>query len=131
MRRLALTLILAPSLCVAAPRCPDPKSREATTGVDTITGGVVHDHKPVKFAQVRLYSLSGKAVWTGTTDKNGTFATGKMQPGEYRLEVGGWGSVEVQLNPEADKDPSFGGGTPAWSRFLFDNAGVSALASMN
>ena len=129
MRWPALTLMLAASLCFAAHRCPDARLRQATIGGDTITGGVVLHKKPLKFAQVRLDSSSGKTVWTGITDKNGRFATNKMPPGGYRLEVSGWGSTTVHLSPEVDK--GFGGQTPAWSLLLIDNACVTTIETLN
>jgi len=129
MRWPAITLILAASLCIAAPRCPDRRLRQATIGGDTITGGVVLHKKPLTFAQVRLYSSSGKTAWIGTTDKNGRFTTNKMPPGDYRLEVSGWGSTTVQLNPEVDK--GFGSQIPAWDLLLLDNACVGTTMILN
>ena len=67
--RLLLTLVLATTLCDAAPRCPDPRLRLAIIGGDTITGSVLIHKKPLKFAQVRLYFSSGTAAWSGRTDK--------------------------------------------------------------
>jgi len=101
--RFLLTLVLAPTLCNAAPRCPAARLRRATIGGDTITGGVLMHKKPLKFAQV-LFS-SGATAWNGRIDNNGSFATNKMPPGNYRLEVSGWGSTTVQLNPEVNKGP--------------------------
>jgi hypothetical protein len=97
MRCLVLTLILAASLCSAAPRCPDPRLRKAKIGGDVITGGVVLHKEPLKFVQVRLYSSSDKMPWRGKTDKNGRFVLNNMAPDEYRLEVSGWGATTVQL----------------------------------
>jgi hypothetical protein len=130
MRLQALTLILTASLCLAAPRCPDPRLRQATIGGEIITGGVTLHRKPVKFAKVQLYSSSGKTGWIGTTDKNGRFTTDKMAPGDYRLEVSGWGSTTVQLNPELDKG-GFSGQIPAWNLLLSDNACVDTMQIMN
>jgi len=84
----------------------------------------------VKFAKVRLYSSSGKTAWIGTTDKNGRFTTDKVPPGEYRLEVSGWGSTTVQLNPELDKG-GFSAQIPAWNLLLSDNACVDTMQIMN
>jgi len=129
MRWSALTVILATSLCVAAPRCPDPELRQATIGGDSITGGVLLHKEPLKFARVRLYSSSGKSGWIGTTDKNGRFIINKMPPGDYRLEVSGWGSATVHLNPEVDK--GHGGQIPAWGLLLGDNACVVTMEILN
>ena len=127
--RLLLTLVLATTLCNAAPRCPDPRLRLAIIGGDTITGGVLIHKKPLKFAQVRLYFSSGTTAWNGRTDKNGRFAINKMLPGVYRLEVSGWGSTAVQLKPELNKGPF--GQTPAWDLMLIDNACVATTEILN
>jgi hypothetical protein len=127
--RLLLTLVLATTLCDAAPRCPDPRLRLAIIGGDTITGSVLIHKKPLKFAQVRLYFSSGTAAWSGRTDKNGSFAINKMLPGVYRLEVSGWGTTLVQLKPELNKGPF--GQTPAWNLMLIDNACVAVTEILN
>lgn len=122
MRWRALALILAASLCDAAPRCPDPRWRQAKTCCETISGDVVLQQKPLTSAAVRVYSSLGKIAWTGATDSNGRFKTTKLPPGKYRLEVDGWGSTVVQLNPELDE--GFGGAVHIWSLILIDNACV-------
>jgi hypothetical protein len=127
--RLLLTLVLATTLCNAAPRCPDPRLRQAIIGGDTITGGVLIHKKSLKFAQVRLYVSSGTTAWNGRTDKNGRFAIDKMLPGVYRLEVSGWGSTTVQLKPELNKGPF--GQIPAWDLMLIDNACVATMEILN
>ena len=129
MRWSAFTLILATSLGFAASHCPDPRLRQAAIGGDTIRGGVLLHKKPLKFSRVRLYSSSGKTAWIGTTDKNGTFTTSRMPPGDYRLEVSGWGIATVQLSPELDKGT--GNQIPAWSLILIDNACVGTAMSEN
>jgi Carboxypeptidase regulatory-like domain len=103
--------------------------RQAVIGGDTISGAVLMHKKPLKFAQVRLYSSSGTAAWNGTTDKNGRFTISKMQPGVYRLEVSGWGSTAVQLKPELNRGPF--GQTPAWDLMLTDNACVATTEILN
>jgi Carboxypeptidase regulatory-like domain len=103
--------------------------RQATIGGDTIAGGVLMRKKPLKFAKVRLYFSSGATAWNGTTDNNGRFATTKVPPGDYRLEVSGWGSTTVHLNPELNKGPF--GQTPAWNLMLMDNACVDTLEILN
>lgn len=127
--RLLLALVLATTLCNAAPRCPDPRLRVAIIGGDTITGGALIRKKPLKFAQVRLYFSSGTTAWNGRTDNNGRFATSKILPEVYRLEVSGWGSTAVQLKPELDKGPF--GQTPAWDLMLIDNACVATTEILN
>jgi hypothetical protein len=124
-----LTLVLATTLCLAAPRCPAQDRRQATIGGDTITGGVLMHKKPLKFAKVRLYFSSGTTAWKGTTDNNGRFATTKMPPGDYCLEVSGWGSTTIHLNPELNKGPF--GQTPAWNLLLLDNASGGTMEIVN
>ena len=63
--RVLLTLVLATTLSNAAPSCPDPRLRLAIIGGDTITGGVLIHKKPLKFAQLRLYSSNGKTAGSG------------------------------------------------------------------
>ena len=129
MRWFAVTLILATSMSLAASRCPDPRLRQAAIGGDAIRGGVLLHKKPLKFAQVRLYFSSGETAWVGTTDQYGAFTTDKLLPGDYRLEVSGWGSTRVRVNPELDR--GFGGQTPTWSLLLSDNACVGTSISMD
>ena len=85
--------------------------------------------KPLKFAKVRLYFSSGTTAWSGTTDNNGRFATTKMPPGDYSLEVSGWGSTIVHLNPEFNKGPF--GQRPAWNLLLIDNTCVATGEILN
>lgn len=126
---LVFTLVLATTLCNAAPRCPDPRLRLAIIGGDTISGGVLIHKKALKFAQVRLYFSSGITAWSGRTDKNGRFSIKKKLPGVYRLEISGWGSTTVQLRPELNKGPF--GQTPAWDLMLIDNACVATTEILN
>src|ERR1700693_4600876 len=88
----------------AASRCPDPRLRQAEIGGNRIIGVVLHQGKPVKLAHIRVYSTSsGKAEWVWTTDKDGSFTSDKLAPGSYRLEVSGWGSATVKLDPKLDR----------------------------
>ena len=116
MRCRALALILAASLCDAAPRCSDPRWRQAKICGETIGGHVLLEQKPLTFAPVRLYSSSGKTAWIGATDAKGWFRTSKLPPGKYRLVVDGWGSTNVQLSPEPDK--GFDGKVHSWHLLL-------------
>jgi len=87
-----------------ASRCPDPRLRQAEIGGNRIIGVVLHQGKPVKLAQITVYSTSsGKAEWVWTTDKDGSFTSNKLAPGSYRLEVSGRGSATVKLNPKLDR----------------------------
>jgi hypothetical protein len=123
-----LTLILPATLCNAASRCPDLKLQEAAIGGNTINGGVVLHKKPVKFANVHLYSSSGETAWIGKTDKDGTFKTAQLPPDDYRFEISGWGSATIHLNPEIDKGFRQ---TPVWNILLIDNACVATIQIMN
>src|SRR5262245_5523551 len=129
MRWLAFILILNASLCMAAPLCPDPHLREARIGGDSITGTVLLRHKPFGFALVRVYSSPNAIPWFGMTDKNGGFATSKLPPADYRLEVIGWGSTSVRLDPNLDKQ--FGGQVPVWRLLLTDDGCVGSGMTLN
>lgn len=122
MRWSALTMILATSLGFALSHCPDPKLRRATIRGDTVRGVVTLHKKPFKLSHVRLLFSSGKAAWAGATDDNGRFTTSRMPPGDYVLEVSGWGRTTVQVNPETDL--GIGGKTPEWFLILSDNSCV-------
>jgi hypothetical protein len=125
MRWLAFALILKASLCIAAPLCPDTRLREAKIDGDSITGYVLLHKKPLMFALVRLYASVGVAAWVGFTDKNGEFATGKLPPGVYRLEIDGWGSTSVQLDPKFLPQKTF------WVLTLTDNGCVGVGGDTN
>jgi hypothetical protein len=129
MRWLAIALILRASLCLAAPRCPDKRLRHARIGGDAITGYVLLHKKPLSFAPVRLYSPLGYMAWLGITDRDGGFVIGKLPPGGYRLEIDGWGSTSVELDPRLDQ--GFGGQVPRWSVVLTDRACVGAGMNMD
>jgi hypothetical protein len=121
MRWSGFLLIFVSSLCLSS-SCPPPALRQAAIGGDTISGVVLLDNGPLKFAQVRLYFSSGKTAWNGKTDKDGRFTIAKMPPGHYRLVVRGWGSTTVQLNPEIDKRFIQ---DPVWNLSLQDHECVS------
>jgi hypothetical protein len=127
--RLLLTLVLATSLCNAAPRCPDPRLRLAIIGGDTITGGVLIHKKPLKFAQLRLYSATGKTAWFGMTDKDGSFRITHIPPDTYRLDVRGWGSTTIRLNPDLNKLPN--GQIPTYWVLLMENGCVGTTTVVN
>ena len=107
-------------------RCPDPKLRQAEIGGDRIVGVVLRQAKPVKLAPIKVYSLStGKIAWVWTTDRDGRFTSEKLAPGSYRIEVRGWGSAIVKLNPKLDRTEGTGQ-EPNWSLSLTDGGCVSA-----
>lgn len=83
--------------------CPDPNLQQAVIGGDTIDGSVLLHHKPLKFKQVRLWFLDGKTAWVGATDKNGGFHIKNLRPDTYRLEVQGWGSTMVRIDPALNR----------------------------
>ena len=128
VRCAALTAVLAISLGSTASRCPDPKLQEAAIGGHTISGGVVLHKKPLKSANVRLYSPSGQVAWIGKTDKNGHFRSMELNPGDYRVEIRGWGTTTIHLNPEIDKGFMQ---KPVWELLFVDNACVAYIQIMN
>jgi hypothetical protein len=128
MKCALVTVVLALSLRVIASPCPDPMLQEATIGGNTVNGGVVLDKKPVKFANVSFYSSSGETAWIGKTDKDGVFNTAQLPPDDYQLEIGGWGSTTIHLNPVIDKGFHQ---TPVWSILLFDKGCVATIQIMN
>jgi hypothetical protein len=128
MRWLTIGLVFSASLGFAS-RCPDPNLRQAVIGGDTINGFVVLHGKPVKFAQMRLYSSSGKTAWVGVADKEGGFAIKHLPPDTYRLTVRGWGSATIRLDPALTQLPN--GQMPNWGVQLMDNECVGYSESVN
>jgi hypothetical protein len=127
MRWLPFALILQASLCTTAPLSPD--ARLPQIGGESITGGVLLQRKPLSFALVRLYTSADALVWVGLTDKDGGFATGKLPPAVYRLEIDGWGCTNVQVDHELDK--AFGGQVPRWGLVLSDDGFVGIITDTN
>lgn len=89
---------LAATLCSAGSHCPDPKLQEAAIGGNTIDGRVLLHKKPLKFAKVRLRSSSGETAWIGKTDKDGTFKTAQLPPGERT----GFFCVALRFEPQIE-----------------------------
>ena len=102
MRLIAATLVFVTSLCFAS-HCPDAGLRQAIIGGDTIDGSVILSPKSLKSAQIRLYFSTGKTAWVGMTDKKGSFRITHLPPDTYRLDVRGWGSTTIQLDPTLSK----------------------------
>ena len=111
---------------------------QATIGGQSITGDVMQrdknplpygEQKPLAFARVDIYSLSGgkKPLIVVFTRENGWFDSGVLPGGDYRLEVSGWGSTTVHLNPNLGKD---GFGSVYWVDLLDDNC-IGAGQSSN
>ncbi len=94
--------------------CPDPAQRHTTIdGPAVIAGHVYPDGtlygKPLKFAEVRVYSSLGQSVYIGKTDRDGWFITGLLPPGNYRLVIAGWGTTAVRLRPVNEGSGGLGG----------------------
>ena len=128
MRSFGITLVFFTSLCYAS-NCPDRNLRQAVVGGDTINGSIVLQKKPLKFAQLRLYSSTGKTAWFGKTDKDGSFRVTHLPPDTYRLDVRGWGSTTIRLNPDLNKLPN--GQIPAYSVLLMENECVGTMTVVN
>lgn len=117
------------SLCVASSQCHDRSEHNPLIGGHTIIGHVELHRKSVESAKVQIYASSGQRVWTGTTDKDGMFATGELPPDRYRLEVSGWGSGNVRLNPDAYKN--LGMVEQHWQLLLWDHGCLGSGAAGN
>ena len=95
MGKTAIFLLLSVIAAAASP-CHDPRLRSATVAGDAIRGSVTKNRKPVRLAQVHLYS-AGRLVSTGTTDKDGMMTFDHLPPDKYQLYISGWGSVSVEV----------------------------------
>ena len=103
MRYWALAFIVWCSLSVSAQafsRCHDPKGREVAIDEDTISGIVFQNGEPLRHAQVKVYSSTGKTAWVWRTDQDGKFTTPKLRRGAYRVDITGWGSALVKVGAE-------------------------------
>jgi hypothetical protein len=103
--------------------------RLAIIGGDTITGGVLIHKKALKFAQLRLYSSTGKTAWVGMTDNDGSFHITQLPPDTYRLKVRGWGSTTIRINPDLSKLPN--GQTLFYSVLLMDDGCIGTTTVTN
>jgi hypothetical protein len=113
----------------ASSHCPDRSLQQASIGGDRIVGAVVRQNETEKFAKIRVYSsTSGKTVWVWTTEKDGSFTSVKLPAGSYRLEVTGWGSGTVILDPKLSQ---IGTQTVNWSLTLTEDGCIGAGASTN
>jgi hypothetical protein len=128
MRLITATLVFVASLCFAS-HCPDARLRQAVIGGDTIDGSVILNQKPLKSAQIRLYFSTGKTAWVGMTDKKGSFRIAHLPPGTYRLDVRGWGSTTIRLDPTLTELPN--GQMPSWAVQLMDNECVGYSESVD
>src|SRR5580700_6415994 len=105
MRWPVLSVILASSLGTAGSHCPDPTQRLAKSNGESFIAGHVYRHgmlngKPLKLAEVRIYSSSGQSAYVGQTDTYGWFTTGSLPSGIYRVVIRGWGKTAISLSPE-------------------------------
>jgi hypothetical protein len=112
-----------------AEHCPDPRLQRAVIGGDTIDGSVLLHHKPLKFAQLRLFLPNGKTGWVGTTDKNGAFHIRDLRPDAYRLVVRGWGSTTIRISPDLNKLSN--GQTLFYSVLLMDGGCIGTMTVTN
>jgi len=128
MRLIASTLIFVSSLCFAS-HCPDIRLRQAVIGGDTIDGSVIFNRKSLKSAQIRLYFSTGKTAWVGMTDKKGSFRVTHLPPDTYRLDVRGWGSTTVRLDPKLSKLSN--GQVPNYFLQLMENECVGTTEVVN
>jgi len=128
MRSIAITMFFVTSLCFGS-HCPDPRLRQVVIGGDTINGGILLHRKPLKSAQIRLYFSTGDTAWVGMTDKDGIFHITHLRPDTYRLDVRGWGSTKIRLDPKLNKLPN--GQVPNYFVTLMDNECVGNSVVVN
>ena len=77
---------------------------------------------------MQLESSSEKTIWTGFTDKTGSFEIRDLAPGLFHLEIDGWGNRNVRLLAQR----YFGSGqTVFWQLTLYGKACVYLSGSMN
>jgi hypothetical protein len=128
MRTIAMALVFVTSICYAK-HCPDSRLEQAVIGGDTIDGDVRLRHKPLKFAQLRLFFSDGTTAWVGTTDKDGRFHITDLRPDTYRLDVRGWGRTSIRISPEANKLPN--GQTVFQTVHLMEDECIGVMAVTN
>ena len=128
MRWIAVVFVFVTSVCCAKP-CPDPRLQHAVIGGDTIDGSVSLHHKPLKFAQVRLFFSNGKTAWVGTAGNDGGFHIRDLRPDTYRLDVQGWGTTTIRISPDVNKLPN--GQKIFYSLQLMDGECIGTLAVTN
>ena len=97
-------------------------------GGDTVNARLILDMKPLQFALVRLYFSTGKTAWAGVTDMDGSFRITRLPSGTYGLEVRGWGSTTIRLDPKLN---NFGTQVPDWDLELMEDECVGAGFSLD
>lgn len=125
---LAVIGIVLSSVCYGMP-CSDSRLQQAVIGGNAIDGDVRIHRKPVRFAQVRLLFSNGKTAWVGTTDKDGGFHIRDLRPDTYRLDVHGWGSTTIRVDPDLNKLPN--GQTVSYSVMLMDDGCIGTTTITN
>lgn len=128
MRWVAIILVFVASACYAK-HCTDPRLQQAVIGGNTIEGSVRRHHKPLKFAQLRLFFSDGKPAWAGTTDRDGGFHIRHLRPDSYRLDLQGWGSTTIRISPDLNKLPN--GQTVSYSVQLGDDGCIGTTSITN
>jgi hypothetical protein len=98
LRKPYIFLLLFTTVAVASP-CHDSRLRSGAVAGDVIRGSVSKNRKPVRLAQVHLYSAGG-LVSTCATDEDGMLTIDHLSPGEYQLSIAGWGIVSVEVAPQ-------------------------------
>ena len=99
MRSFGITLVFFTSLCYAS-QLPRPGiCGRRWSGGDTINGSIVRQKKPLKFAQLRLYSSTGKTAWVGMTDKDGSFRITHLPPDTLSSRRSRMGTHNNPLEP--------------------------------
>ena len=74
---------------------------------------------PLNFARVLLYFSTGKTAWVATTDKHGNLCIAHLRPDTYRLDVRGWETTTIRLDPTLSKLSNEQ--VPNWAAQLMDN----------
>ena len=126
-------LVLSWSLTAAGEQCADGFRNPIAIGGHVLYGFVFRQaNKPVeavKFAMIAVYSLAGKKIYAGVTNKDGEFGTGTLPAGDYRIVVDGFGSYQVKLDPRIDA--TGGPDSPFFTLWLVENGCVSYIANGN
>jgi len=125
---LAVIGIVLSSVCYGMP-CSESRLQQAVIGGNSIDGSVRLHHKPLRLAQLRLLFSNGKTAWVGATDKDGGFHIRDLRPDTYRLDVRGWGSTTIHINPDLNKLPN--GQTLFYSVQLMDGECIGTTTVTN
>lgn len=106
--------------------CPDVNGRSVEIGGNEITGWVrVKRAQYLRFTWVQI-SMAGKTVARQRTDEYGRFYFSRLQIGEYRLSVKGWGNTVIRINPQR----KIAGQSAVWQVWLTEDRCASWLAKV-